>query len=125
MAAHGPTFPNLADQWSPKWTSVKIRSAAKRSYSAGGVVRYWVGSLPRLYWRNREADEHFEGAVENLKEVITGQATILAFAPLTGRYDNAAIPSAALRADDIGFPHWMNMRRAPIIFQLGSLTQST
>jgi hypothetical protein len=47
--------------------------------------------LQRLYWRNREADEDFEGAVENLKEVITGQAMILAFASLTGGYDNAAI----------------------------------
>ena len=43
-----------------------------------------LGSLQRLYWRDREADEHFEGAVEDLKDVIAGQATILALAPLTG-----------------------------------------
>jgi hypothetical protein len=26
-------------------------------------------------WRNREADKHFEQSVENLKDVITGQAS--------------------------------------------------
>ena len=34
--------------------------------------------------RNREADKHSEGAVENVKDVITGQATILALGPLAG-----------------------------------------
>jgi hypothetical protein len=38
--------------------------------------------IARLYWRNREADEHFERAVENLKDMITGQASILALDPL-------------------------------------------
>lgn len=80
--------------------------------------------MQRLYWRNRETDEHFESAVENLKEVITGQATVLALGPRTGGYDDAAIPSAALGTDDIGFPHQLNMRRAPRIFQSGSLPQS-
>jgi hypothetical protein len=64
--------------------SVKIHSAAKRSYSAGGVVRYWAGSSHRLYWLNREPDEHSKGAVENLKEVITSQAMILALDPPAG-----------------------------------------
>jgi hypothetical protein len=62
-------------------------------------------SSERLFWRDREADEHFEGAVENLKDVITGQASILAFGPLTGGYDDAAITGPALGADNIGFPH--------------------
>ena len=38
--------------------------------------------IARLCWRNREADEHFEAAFENLKDMITGQATILALDPL-------------------------------------------
>jgi hypothetical protein len=38
----------------------------------------------RGLWRNREADKHFEQSVENLKDVIAGQASILAFGPLTG-----------------------------------------
>jgi hypothetical protein len=46
--------------------------------------------------RYREADEYFKGAVENIKDVITGQATILALFPLRGGYDDAAITSAAL-----------------------------
>jgi hypothetical protein len=32
-------------------------------------------------WLNREADKHFEQSVENLKDLITGQASILAFGP--------------------------------------------
>jgi hypothetical protein len=35
-------------------------------------------------WRNCEADKHFDGAIENVKDVITGQATILALGPITG-----------------------------------------
>jgi len=38
--------------------------------------------LEHFYGRNREADEHLKGAVENIKDVITGQATILALCPL-------------------------------------------
>jgi hypothetical protein len=55
--------------------------------------------------RDREADEYFEGAVENLKDVITGHATILALAPLGGGYDDATITGAALGTYNIGFPH--------------------
>jgi hypothetical protein len=75
--------------------------------------------IARLYWRNREADEHFEGAVENLKDMITGQATVLALGAITGGYDDAPITCAALRAYDIGFPHQPNMRRGPVFFQSG------
>ena len=46
---------------------------------------------------DREADEHFEGAVEN-----------------------AAITGPALGADNIGFSHQPNMLREPVIFQSGS-----
>ena len=35
-------------------------------------------------WGNREADKHFDGAIENVKDVITGQATILALWPPAG-----------------------------------------
>jgi len=38
--------------------------------------------MERFYGRDREVDEYFEGAVENLKDVITGHATILALGPL-------------------------------------------
>jgi hypothetical protein len=34
------------------------------------------------HWLNREEDKHFEQSVENLKDVITGQASILAFGNL-------------------------------------------
>jgi hypothetical protein len=47
----------------------------------------------------------FERSVENLKNVITGQATILALAPLTGGQDDAVIAGPTFRADNIGFPH--------------------
>jgi hypothetical protein len=62
------------------------------------------------YWRNREADENLKGAVENLKDMITGQATVLAISSIAGGYDEAAITCAATRTDDIGFPHRPNMR---------------
>jgi hypothetical protein len=52
--------------------------------------------LERFYQGNRETDEHLEGAVENIKDVITGQATILALSPLKGGHNDAAITSAAL-----------------------------
>jgi len=75
-------------------------------------------------WGNREADKHFEQSVENLKDVITGQASILAFGPLTGGYDDAAIPCAAFGADNIGFPHGRNMRSDPGACQSKKLPQS-
>jgi hypothetical protein len=43
------------------------------------------------FWRDRETDEHFQGAVENLKDVITGQASILALGPLTGVFPSACL----------------------------------
>jgi hypothetical protein len=75
-------------------------------------------------WRNREADKDFEGAIENVKDVITGQASILAFGPFTGGYDDAAIPCAAFGADNIRFPHGRNMRSDPGVFQSENLPQS-
>jgi hypothetical protein len=77
----------------------------------------WGASLERFYWRNRETDEHLKGAVENIKDVITGQATILALCPLRGGYDDAAITCAALGTDNIGFPHRQSMGRRPGFFQ--------
>jgi hypothetical protein len=74
---------------------------------------------------DREADEHFEGAVENLKDVITGQATVLSLGPLTGDYDDAAITGPALGADNIGFSHQPNMLREPVIFQSESPAPSS
>ena len=73
-----------------------------------------------FYWRSCEADKHFELAVENLKEVITGQAMILALSPLTGGNDDAAIPGAAHGTDNICFPHLLSMFRKPVVFQSGS-----
>jgi len=61
--------------------------------------------LSVLFRSYREADEHRERTVENLKGVITGQASILACFAFTGGYDDAVITSAALRAINIGFPH--------------------
>jgi hypothetical protein len=68
--------------------------------------------------------KHFEQSLENLKDVITGQASILAFGPLTGGYDDAAIPCAAFGADNIGFPHGRNMRSDPGVCQSENLPQS-
>ena len=90
----------------------------------GSLWGVWGGSSACLFWRDREADEHFEGAVEILKDVITGQASILAFGPLTGGYDDAAIPCAAFGTDNIGFPHGRNMRSDPGVFQSENLPQS-
>jgi hypothetical protein len=42
----------------------------------------WGASLEHFYGRNREADEHLKGAVKNVKDMITGQAAILALVPL-------------------------------------------
>jgi hypothetical protein len=70
-----------------------------------------VSLLVRLLWRDRKADEHFKGSVENLKDMIAGQATVLALAPINGGYFDAAISGAALGTDDIGFPHGRNLRR--------------
>lgn len=80
--------------------------------------------MERPYWWDREADEHLEGAVKYLKNMIAGQATVLAFPALAGGDDDPAISGAAIRADDVRFPHRPNMRRAPIIFQPGTLPQS-
>ena len=62
-------------------------------------------------WLDRKADEYFKGPVENLEDVIAGQTTILALSPLNGGYFDAAISSAALGTNDIGFPHARSMRR--------------
>jgi hypothetical protein len=89
-------------------------SGPGRNVNRGGV---WGESLQRLYRLDREADEHFECTVENLKDVITGQATIFALGPLAGGYNDAAITSAALGTDNIGFPHRESMGRLPGFFQ--------
>ena len=70
-----------------------------------------------ISWRDRETDEHFEGAVENLKDVIAGQTTIFAIGPLAGGYDDAEIAGSALRTDNIGFPHRLVMRPGSVVFQ--------
>src|SRR5258708_35853761 len=57
----------------------------------------WNALLRHLNWRNRETDEHLKGAVENIKDFITGQA-ISPLAPLAGGYDDAEITSATLGA---------------------------
>jgi hypothetical protein len=49
-----------------------------RLIRVAGAFRMGHGTL----WRNREAHKHFDGAIENVKDVITGQAMILALAPL-------------------------------------------
>jgi hypothetical protein len=59
----------------------------------------------RFYWRARKTDEHLEGSIKALKDVIAGQATILAPFPFGDGYDDAAISGTAARADDAGFPH--------------------
>jgi hypothetical protein len=59
----------------------------------------------RLFGLNREADDYLGRTVENLKKMVAGQATELAFSPSTGIQFNAAIASAAFRADDIGLSH--------------------
>jgi len=64
-----------------------------------------------ISWRDRETDDHSEGAVENLKDVIAGQTTIFALGPLAGGYDDAAITGTALGTDNIGFPDQPTMRR--------------
>src|SRR6202008_2898749 len=64
-----------------------------RSREARQPWGVWGGLLERFYWLNRETDEHLKGAVENVKDVIAGQATILALCPLSGGYDDAEITS--------------------------------
>jgi hypothetical protein len=54
---------------------------------------------------DREADGDFGRAVENLKDMITEQAMVLALGPFAGSHFNTAIASAAFRASDIGFDH--------------------
>jgi hypothetical protein len=49
-------------------------------FASRGAFRMGIGTL----WRNREADKHCDGAIENVKDVITGEATILALGPLAG-----------------------------------------
>ena len=68
-------------------------------------------------WRTGETDKDLECPIESLKDVITGQATILALCPLGGGYDDAEITSAALGTDNIGFPHDESMARLPGFFQ--------
>src|SRR5262249_44059312 len=80
-------------------------------------------SLEYFYWRNSETNEHFEGAVENLKDVIAAQATILALLALTGGQDDATISGSAIGTDDVGFPHRPNMKLDSVqAFQLKALT---
>jgi hypothetical protein len=59
----------------------------------------------RLFGLNREADDYLGRTIENLKKMVAGQATELAFSPSTGIQFNAAIASAAFRTDDIGLSH--------------------
>jgi hypothetical protein len=66
----------------------------------------------RFYWRARKTDEHLEGSIKALKDVIAGQATILAPFPFGDGYDDAAISGTAVRADDTGFPH--DPKNAPL-----------
>jgi hypothetical protein len=95
---------------------VKIRNAAKRPYSAGGVVRYQVRLLERLLGLDRQPDGYFLRAVEYLKNLIADQATELAFRPPAGRQFNPTITGVALRADNIRLSHAQNMRSPQRVF---------
>ena len=57
-----------------------------------------------LGW-DRKADQYPEGFVENLKDMIAGQAAILALRSLDGSQADAPITGAASGTDNVGFPH--------------------
>ncbi len=65
--------------------SATLSSRSRRTAALSGFFVLFAsrGRFGTL-WRNREADKHFEQSLENLKDVITGQTSILAFGPLTG-----------------------------------------
>jgi len=79
---------------------------APKTNPEGRLPVYSHGSLAeRLFGLNREADDYLGRTVENLKKMVAGQATELAFSPSTGIQFNAAIASATSRTDDIGLSH--------------------
>jgi hypothetical protein len=62
-------------------------------------------SLERLFGLNREADGDFGRAVENLKQMVAKQATILAPWSTHGNQFNPAVTGIAFGAGNIGLLH--------------------
>jgi hypothetical protein len=71
----------------------------------GGSAKFADPPSHVLFGLHRESDRYLAGPVEDLKQMIADQTTILALGLLAARHFNAAIASPALGTDDVGLSH--------------------
>jgi hypothetical protein len=89
--------------WPLRALSSATAPLASSRFDLGVALRMILG------W-DRKMDQYPEGSVENLKNVITGQAAILALRSIDGSQADAPIAGAAVGTDNVGCPHHLNMR---------------
>jgi hypothetical protein len=76
-----------------------------RRIPPSGLTSLASARLEYLLGLDREAKSYFGGSVENLKNMIAGQSTELAFGPRPGGQFNAAVARMTFGASDVGLSH--------------------